>query len=81
MPGAVAFAEAVRPAAVTEIAVVQRISDMNDSTSFDSDNRRPSPFRTLSNIVSCSSSNEYPASFLNRFAQKRKKIKMDCGGI
>ncbi|MCK5397808.1 MAG: hypothetical protein KAJ33_06135 [Thermoplasmata archaeon] len=38
--------------AVPGIDMVQHISGMNDSTSFDSDNRRPSPFHKLSNIVS-----------------------------
>ena len=38
--------------AVPGIDMVQHISGMNDSTNFDSDNRRPSPFHKLSNIVS-----------------------------
>ena len=56
--------------AVPGIDMIQHISGMNDSTSFDSDNRRPSPSHKLSNIVSCFPSYLMPVinTFNVRFA-------------
>ena len=56
MPGA-ALAEAAVPGnAEPGIELVQHISGMNDSTSFDSDDNRSSLFHKSSNIVSYSPS-------------------------